>query len=202
MAHFRPRISLLSALLLMTIVGLTIVVAQLWREVGPLREEVRRLRDEVGVISVDDPAKVHVIQVDTDDDLEWKWRVWLPENRVYVVRAYGDKVPKEGYPNFGGSIWLREPGEHVIRYQIERDPVSDQWYGELKTPTGSVGNDNQPWVEWPAKTSTSGGAGKSTQSFDPGKRIEIIRHRVSQNRDSRKIEDPAAGFMIWMEPAR
>ena len=202
MAHFRPRLSLLSALLLMTIVGLTIVLAQLWREVGPLREEVRRLRDEVGVISVDDPAKVHVIQVDTDDDLEWKWRVWLPENRVYVIRAYGDKVPTEGYPNSGGSIWLREPGEHVIRYQIERDPVSDRWYGELKTPTGSVGNDNQPWVEWPAKTSTSGGVGKSTQSFDPGKRIEIIRHRVSQNRDSRKIEDPTAGFMIWMEPAR
>lgn len=201
MPRIRPRLSLLSALLLMTIVGLTIVVAQLWREVGPLRKEVRRLRDEVGVISVDDPEKVHVIQVDTDEDLSWKWRVWLPENRVYVVRGQGDQVPKEGFPDPGGSIWLREPGEHVIEYRIQRHRPNDRWHGELKTRTASAGAGAQPWLNWPTRTATSGGVGKSTQSFDAGERIEIIRHRVSQNSDSSKIEDPAAGFIIWLEPS-
>jgi hypothetical protein len=186
----------------MTIAGMAIVIVGLWREVGPLRDEVRRLRDEVGVISVDDPERIHAIRIDTGGDLLWKWRVWLPENRVYVLRSHGDKVPKEAYPNEGGSIWLREPGEHVIVYRIQRNAQNDEWYGQLETRTGRVGSDNHPWVTWSTKTSTSGGVGNSTQAFEATERVEIIRHRVSQNSDSSKIEDPAAGFMIWLEPAK
>jgi hypothetical protein len=40
------------------------------------------------------------------------------------------------------------------------------------------------------------------QTFEPGQRIELIRHRVSQASDSGKIEDPSAGFMVWLEPAK
>ena len=200
--QIRPQFSLLSALLLLTIAGMAIVIVQLWREVGPLREEVRRLRDEVGAISVEDATKVYAIRVDTDDDLAWKWRIWLPENRVYVLRSHGEDVPKTGFPPAGGSIWLREPGEHVVVYRIRRDERNSQWYGQLETRTGSVGSDNHPWVEWTSRTSTTDGVGKSTQAFAPNQRVEIIRHRVSQNRDSTKIEDPAAGFMIWLEPTR
>jgi hypothetical protein len=197
-----PRFSLLNTLLLMTIIGLTIVVVQLWREVGPLREEVRGLRNEVGRISVDDPTKLHAIRVDTADELTWKWRIWVPENRVYVIRCFGQEVPKDGFPSEGGSIWLREPGEHVIQYRIERDRRDDKWYGQLETVSGSVGKDLQPWVSWSSKTSTSGGVGNTTRSFDADERVELIRHRVSQSGDSTKIEDPAAGFMIWLEPAK
>jgi hypothetical protein len=198
----RPRISLLTILLLMALAACGITIWRLWQEVGPLRTEVRRLRDEVGAISVDDPTRVHAIQVDTNDELLWKWRIWLPENRTYVVRCVGENVPKEGFPKPGGSIWIHEPGEHVIAYRVRRDQRNDQWYGQLETGTAAVGKDYQPWVEWPSKTSTSGGVGKSTYSADPSKRLEIIRHRVSQNSDSTKIEDPAAGFMIWLEPAK
>jgi hypothetical protein len=202
MPRFRPRFSLLTTLLLMALVACAITIWQLWREVGPLRAEVRRLRDEVGAISIDDPTKLHAIQVETNDELLWKWRVWLPENRAYVVRCLGETVPKEGFPKAGGSIWLREPGEHVIAYRIQRAPQNSQWYGQLETRTASVGKDLQPWIEWSRKTSTSGGVGKSTHASDPAQRLELIRHRVSQNSDSSKIEDPAAGFMIWLEPVK
>jgi hypothetical protein len=40
-----PRFSLLTILLVMALVACGITIWQLWREVGPLREEVRRLRD-------------------------------------------------------------------------------------------------------------------------------------------------------------
>src|SRR5687767_8697943 len=98
MPGFRPRISLLTALLFITIAGMAIVIVQLWREVGPLRVEVRRLRDETGVLSVDDPTKIHAIQVQTENDLTWKWRVWIPENRIYVLRSVGGGVPTVGLP--------------------------------------------------------------------------------------------------------
>lgn len=187
----------------MTVAGLSIVVVQLWREVGPLREEVRRLRDEMGVLVVEDPTKVQAIQVNTRDELTWKWRVWIPKGQSYVIRSYGDGVPKEGFPQNGGSMRIYNPGEHVIGYEIDRDRTSGEWFGKMTLAgTGSVGKDNQPWVTWTSTSSTSGGVSKSARTFEPGERIELIRHRVSQTVDSSKIEDPAAGFMIWLEPTK
>jgi hypothetical protein len=198
-----PRISLLSALLVMTIIGMAIVLILLWREVGPLREEVRRLRDEMEMLVVDDPTKIHAIQVKTRDELTWKWRVWIPEGRVYVIRSNGDAVPKEGFPKDGGSMWIHEAGEYVIGYEIDRDGQDGQWHGKTTlSGTGSVGKDEQSWVTWSNRTSTGGGVSTSLKTFEPGERIELIRHRASQATDSSKIEDPAAGFIIWLEPGK
>jgi hypothetical protein len=154
------------------------------------------------VLNVEDPAKLHAIQVDTRDELQWKWRVWIPAGRVYVIRSTGDSVPKEGYPPEGGSIWIREPGEYVIDYHIDRDRRDGKWYGNLKTKAGSVGHDLQPWVSWQSRTSTRGGVSTSTRSFEPDQRFELIRYRISQASSSDKIEDPSAGFMIWLEPSK
>ncbi len=196
----RLRFSLLTVLLVTTIVGMAIVVVMQWRSLAPLRAEVRRLRNEVGDLSVDDPTKLCAIQVNTHDELTWKWRVWVPQGKVYRVREYGGEVPKEGYPEDGGTVWLREPGEHVVEYRIIRDPRDDQWYGWLQTRSGGVGKDAQPWVKWPSRRSSTGGVGTTTQSFEPDRRVELIRHRVSQAGHNVPFEDPAAGFMVWLEP--
>jgi hypothetical protein len=44
MPGFRPRISLSFALLLMTIAGMAVVIVQLWCEIEPSRQELKRLR--------------------------------------------------------------------------------------------------------------------------------------------------------------
>jgi hypothetical protein len=201
--RFRPRISLLTSLLLMTIVGLTIVVAQLWREVVPLREENRGLRDEVGRLSIDDPTKTSVIEVRTTDDFTWKWRVWIPEGRAYQLQMATEDIPKTGYPESRGTISLDEPGETWIEYRIAPSPNSELWMDKLSTPTASVGSSSQPWVKWKRHTSTGEGVGHSTDVFEPGSNVLIARHRVSQTATSSdKIEDPSAGFMIWLEPVK
>src|SRR5262249_40322570 len=137
---WRPRFSLFSVLLLMTIVGLVIVVAQLWREVGPLRTEVRRLRDEVGALSVDDKTKLHTIRVRTPDEFVWKWRIWIPEGRAYLLKDACGKIPKEGFAEPNGSIRLDEPGETWVEYRISPDPVSGLWMDRLRTSNASVGS--------------------------------------------------------------
>ena len=172
----------------------------LYVELRPLRKEVAELRTEVGRLNINDPTKLHVMRVESENDLEWKWRLWIPEGASYALRATGGMVPKEGFPTDGSTMYLREPGEHVIRYVIRRNPRDDQWYGRLHTQNGSVGSDQQPWVEWKSMTSTSGGPGSATQSHEIDQRVEIIRHRVSQAKSSADIEDPAAGFLIWLEP--
>jgi hypothetical protein len=200
-----PRVArfALSTLLLVTaIVALSITVVLLYRELVPLREEVARLRDEVGELNIEDPGRLHAIRVDTKDELEWKWRIWVPEGAGYRVRVSGGEVSSAGFPGDGGTLYLREPGEHVIRYLIRRDPPDNRWTGTLHTRSGSVGGDDHPWVEWGSQTSTGGGVGPSTESFDPGQRVEIIRFRVSQAKSSAAIEDPSAGFLIWLEPEK
>lgn len=38
--------------------------------------------------------------------------------------------------------------------------------------------------------------------FPPGETVELCRHRVSQAGPSLDIEDPAAGFLTWLEAAK
>ena len=196
----RARYSMRTLIVVTTIIALSITVAMLYREVGPLREELARLRNEVGELNIEDPTKLHAIRVDTNSELEWKWRIWIPEGASYRLRAHGGPVHQQGYPIRGGTMHLREPGEHVIRYRIRRDPRDGRWNGSLHTQTGSVGKDHQPWVEWSSRTSAGSGVGSSTRSFETDQQVEIIRHRVSQASSSANIEDPAAGFVVWLEP--
>jgi hypothetical protein len=197
----RFRFSILNLALLTTIVALSVTVALLYREVNPLRQEVARLRGEVGELHLGDPAMLHAICVETDNELEWKWRIWIPNGASCRLRGYAGMVPRQGYPDEGHRMFLRQSGEHVIRYRIRRDPRDGGWYGRLHTQGGSVGKDHQPWVEWSSRTTTSGGVGSSTRAYQTDARVELIRFRASNREDSwPKIEDPAVGFMIWLEP--
>ncbi len=198
----RPRFSLLTLILLTTIAALALTVGILWRDVGPLRQEVRRLRNEVGELHVEDSTKLHAIRVETDNELEWKWRIWIPESGSYRIGIGGRSVPAQGLTSPGSStIQTDESGEHVVRYLIRRDPRDEKWHGSLHFAGMSVGKDEQPWVDWPSHKWVGGGVGHTTQVFDKDKIVELIRLRVSKDaKDSSQIEDPAAGFMIWIEP--
>lgn len=204
----RLRVSLLTLMLLMTIAALAIGLVVVGRNNRRLEEanqslavENRRLRDEVGELSIDDPKKLYAIRIETDSYLDWRWRIWIPKGRTYRLRCVAGEVPAEGRPQErGGTIMLYDDGDQVIRYQIRRDPRDGKMYGSLSVPGASVSKDEHAWVEWGSWTSTTGGVGTSTCAYPPDKTIELCRHRVSQANSSSGIEDPSAGFLIWLEP--
>src|SRR5882724_1348501 len=99
----RLRLSLLNLFCLTAIVALSIVIALLWREVVPLRTEIRQLRNEVGKLTIDDPTKVAVIQFhQNDDELTWRWRVWIPAGHSYRLRWIDAAIPRTEFPALGG----------------------------------------------------------------------------------------------------
>jgi hypothetical protein len=202
----RPRFTLRVLLFVVALVALIVSLINTYRIAQRnrlLEAENQRLRNEVGELSIEDETRFHAIQVPADNEFEWAWRIWIPEGHSYRVRVASGQIPKEGFPQSGGTLYLREAGEHVVRYRIRRDPRNNQWQGTLQTTGGSVGSGSHPWVEWNQRTATTGGVGTSTQSFpagQPGQQIELARYRVSQASSSDKIEDPAAGFLIWLEP--
>ncbi|HEY4235236.1 MAG TPA: hypothetical protein VGM76_17530 [Lacipirellulaceae bacterium] len=195
------RFSLLTALLLTAIVAMAMVIMLFWREIGPLRSEVRRLRNEVGTLSIDDETKPCAIRVRTVDDFTWKWRLWIPKCREYLLK-HDDSIPKQGFPAGQGSIALSEPGEIWIEYRIAFDPRSKTWQDKLTTPSASVGGSQQDWVNWSHRTIASDGVSYDTQSAEPGKVIVLASERVSQASSSTAIEDPSEGLMIWLEPTK
>jgi hypothetical protein len=195
------QFSLLNLVLMTTIVALGVTVYLLQQRVAPLEAEVKRLRDEVGELNIQDPSKLHAIQVQTDNQLEWKWRIYVPEGVSYAVRSYGNQIPEDNFPQWGGTMYLREPGEHVLRYVIRYDPEGDRWEGSLQMKSGSVGSHHQPWVTWKGRGSTSSGVGMTTQVFEPDKRVLITRRRYEDDSNPpAKPTDPLPGFMIWLEP--
>lgn len=195
-----PRFSLLTLLLLGTIAGLSFAVWKLGSQVRPLKEEVKRLRAEVGELHIEDPTKLHAMQVETDNELEWKWRIWIPAGMKYKVRSADGEIPDEGFPGSGGSIYIRESGEHVIRYVITRDSRDDKWYGKLVHRGGSVGRDIHAWVKWGNRSMRSSGVGFSTYARSDDQIVEIIRYRVENKDKQARQSDKPTGFMIWMEP--
>lgn len=125
MSRFRPRVSLLTAFLLTTIVGLSLAVVLLWYEVEPLRQEVRRLRTEFGYLSIDDPTKAYGIAVPTSEENTWRWRVYLPPGNKYTLYERSGHLPNAWSDR--GIAWI----ESVKSNSVGTSSSGDSWIGEL-----------------------------------------------------------------------
>jgi hypothetical protein len=94
--HWWTRLSLLTAFLLTTAVAMGIVIAVLWREVGPLRSEVRQMRIERGRLTIDDPTRAYGIQIRQYDKDLWRWRIYLPPGGQYALHCLEGVLPPRG----------------------------------------------------------------------------------------------------------
>jgi hypothetical protein len=200
-----PQFSLLSALLLMTVVGMSIVILQLWREVGPLRDEVCWLRDEVGELSIDDETKLHAIEVRTNDDFLWKWRVWVPEGQSVVVRSQWGNVPRSGVPAGNSQIALHR-GEQWITFSARPSHGQKGWTAQLATEMGSSGTsiqDHEHWWDWPKNAFTGEGVGNTTEMAKEGQTNFVLKRLrvapIDSSSELFKMDEPTAGFIIWLE---
>jgi len=164
MPRVRPRLSLLTALLLTTIVGLAIVVAQLWREVEPLRIDVRRLRTEVGNLTVEDPAKACIIAVPTSEVDTWRWRVYLPPGNQYELCEYSGHLPKPS-PH-GDNSWY----DAVRKDGVGSSSISTALSGEI-TIESKIFKRDGTWLLQTSATkrddTTSTKSGGTTSIYQP-----------------------------------
>jgi hypothetical protein len=133
--RLRPRISLLSLLMLTALAACAIVIVmQLW-EIGPLRSEVRRLRDELGYLHVpyNERHKVHAIALVSEKPREWRYRISVPESPKYQLRIRSGAMParppgltdseyyktiKQGVSDSKSSL---QPGQSLLLISLQRD---------------------------------------------------------------------------------
>ena len=201
MPRFRPRISILTALLLMTIVGLAIVVALQWREVGPLRRELKALRAEVGVLDIDDESKVHVVQVKEPGNFRWNWRIWLPKGYDYWFCA-SQRVPPNGITNRQSESFLGMGGQQV-NLRVEVVPNEDgkrTVYMSCRTSRNWVFDvDDAKWVNGKVMIGEVVSGAKSQVSSNVDEPLVLLR--LSEH-DRTTKENPPHGLLVWISNAR
>jgi hypothetical protein len=98
--RFLPRFSLFTILLLFALVTCGIMIWQLWREVGPLRAENKRLNEERGTLVIGDPNQLHAIKIPAHFAGEGRqsFRVYVPLGQSYFAFVQVNEIPKSGLP--------------------------------------------------------------------------------------------------------
>jgi hypothetical protein len=217
-------------LLLTTIVGLGIVVALQWREIEPLRREVRELRGEVGQLTVDDPAKAYAIGLPTMEDNYWRWRVYLPPGVEYRTFVYSGHFPKRTSPlrqwlgnvvddgagmSSSGSDFQ---GEFIIECRAyEKD---GQWTMQTKytrrsanaTISGGGGTTiNQPdnwFADGRGRITATDVATLAQEVFESDEPIlllhverQVIKELPGGGYTSQSATGPADGVAVWLAPS-
>ena len=81
-----------------------------------LRAEYERLRQLVGEMTVEDPAKIKVTAVPTEDPLEFVWRVHLPENQTYRWRT-----ETSGGDSGEGTSLQNVAQQYLIRFRFRNN---------------------------------------------------------------------------------
>src|SRR5690606_31982136 len=77
----------------LTIAALAVTVWRQSFEAEPLRQEVRRLRQELGHLTIDDENKIYAIQVPSADLNTKRFRVYLPKNRKFLLCSRIHTIP-------------------------------------------------------------------------------------------------------------
>ncbi|QDU57146.1 hypothetical protein [Aeoliella mucimassa] len=113
------RFSLLTMVLLTTIIGLVITVVLQQAKLAPMEAENKRMRNELGIFKIEDPEKIHVIRVPTEDNAPRKYRVYLPPGRKYVRCYRGYDIPEQEIPE-QTNIEVLEPGNYLFTVKAER----------------------------------------------------------------------------------
>lgn len=223
--RMRPRISLLTAFLLTTIAAMALVVAQLWREVGPLRKEVFGLKQELGYLSVKNENKIYAIRVPGLQSDVYRYRIYLPENRKFKIKTRLFNIPgikpgqtrQEWLASLAGSGMSStiEGGERTIDVSVVPDlEKKDQWllkYRTIGKESGGTSGTTMPWMNDRRTWQVSGEVAPGKQSeINPDDGVVLLALRqgaikefegggYSTTGPDETKNNP--GLMLWIAPA-
>jgi hypothetical protein len=203
--------SLLTAMLLITIAGMAIKIVQLRLEIDPLRRDLHMLRKAIGQLSIDDESKVHAIAVPSHDSLTWRWRVWIPQGRQVTLHYQWGNVPRKGVPSKRSSVTL-SPGEQSITLSAMQVGIrASEIEVTLDASGGMVGDSTRSSDRWllgsESYITTFEGVPWSTYVASENEKVIVLKRfrvgfRVGEEMSSEELnqlDEPTPGFIVWLE---
>lgn len=144
----RPRISLLTLLLLVTV---CVLAGGLWRasySILPLSEEIDRLKREVGDVAVENPEHMHLqLGPSLNIDRYVRYRVYIPPDHVGLA-VLNVKVEDRGKATHNETVSMIHPGESTVEMLVSRSAVGDFWTYKINTIPGCGGIAEGPMPPW------------------------------------------------------
>lgn len=209
---YRMRFSLRTLGLMIALVALIVTVAMMYRELAPLREEVRRLRNEAGILEVSDESRVHAIGVETYQQKAWKWRIWCPKGERVFVKLATAHIPEQArgnQPLIGtatGQLEINRRNAVGAEVEVSLAPEKNldgtvRWNlregGVIKHLR--VPDDASDWLLKGCDGWSGGGTMTRTTSKERDQPLQLLWLRA-QYRDAQTVTNPTTdGIMAWIE---
>jgi hypothetical protein len=183
----RPRLqfSLATLMLLVTVACMAVALWVTSRELRSLRAENQKYRNESGHLTISDRGKLHVIQAPTTDGDTWRWRLFVPDDRKFLLHTRVGDVSLTGYTGGSGSSTTLPAGERLVSVRIARDIGGKRVlrfdFGEGGSMSTGVEGRQGDWLDRDMRGySTSGAGAGKTESAEPGQPLELIRLRAME----------------------
>lgn len=200
----RPRITLRTLLLLVPIFAMGLVIWQSNADLESLRTEVRKLRDETGQLTIDDPEKIHAIQIVTDYPLAWKWRIYIPEGRKVRIANYNHQISKDGLPEANNGLPLIGPKEFVVTVKLDKQP-DGRWRSGVscdgQTTYRIIPDGATSWLDEGESGSQFKQVHRDVSVEQAGEPLVLLRKRVFYDRGQiPPVNEPAKtdGLLVWL----
>ncbi|MEW4564292.1 hypothetical protein AB1K70_17270 [Bremerella sp. JC770] len=173
--------------------------------------EIDALRRELRSLDTSDRKNVHVIAMETNQDMVWKWRIFIPPGKKFNLKSMVGTISDRSFPE-GAMVTPIEPGEGVLTCSVTRNAGGD-WDQDVRyvsgahvaTSTLKVFDSSMAWYGKQGSSTTSGSITTSMgqQSFSGEHRIELLRfRRWIQDQPNVKFAptESTDGILFWLEP--
>lgn len=111
------RFSLWTIILLMTVIGMASSQIHLIRasqqssqSLATAQEEAAFYRKQLERLLVFDKGKVFAKEIRNQDPLLWEWRIYVPEDGLFEIKAKFNDFPNRGIPEGATDLAVRIPG--------------------------------------------------------------------------------------------
>jgi hypothetical protein len=211
-------------MLLMTVTAMAIAIVMLGLEVVPLRNEVRRYRTELGLLTIDDPSRVQGVQMPSNE-AGWKWKLYFPPGGRYELRYYSGMIPEGVDLKQRSDFAVMNPTPESYFYSFggpfrEEKVIEARFKQQGENWVMQINFDNGGWRDLKLDKAFSDYVSNAGSSlfpisnlssdqqtvFDPGERMFLIKCRKMTVSTTpvggdinRHTMGPAPGVALWFE---
>ena len=204
----RIQFSLLSLLCIVVALG---AVMGFWfsqQETNRLHAENRKLREELGVLNVEDPTKFYARALPVNDTLRWRWRIYFPAHHRYMIKVQTEEIGDSGLKkdNANGMSFDVDKGEYT--FEAEARKGKPGWTdihvmicnGQFSTSTDAM---KSGFEDWASGGSSTHQLDRASTEYDATKPLELLRVRALKRTSattSSNVPEPGPGLLIWIQP--
>lgn len=175
------------------------------------RVEIAALRKERRLFDTSVWDHVHILALETNQDMVWKWRVHVPHGKKFSLRTVIGKITDRNFPH-DNRYRLIGPGELVLTCTVARNAageweqtISQSFDSHKGTDIVKIPNASMDWYGKRGSSSTAGSITPSLkqQSFSGNHEIELLRFRhwvQGKPNQTYNPSEPTDGILLWLEP--